>query len=481
MHAQDYSGEHKPDLQRLLKRYETQLQEGQVAFLELDHFLILIDHYESNNQLEQALRILQFAIQQHPFSAILYVRKAQCLTETERYQEALEILETAKTYEPSNIDIYLAQTDVYTRLEDLSAVLESIREGKAHSNPNPDEMAELYVMLANVYEAKKEYAKALKYFRKTLRQRPDHLLALSRLWTCYEQTEQYQEAVDFLTTLIERAPYAYWAWYTLGLAYRYLDQRREAAEAFDFAIVSNEQFEPAYWHCIDCLLELGNMGEALDYLERNREAFGENADLWFRYGQAYEYEGNYARARHYYGKALQYHSMNGRIYYAIGHCHLEEEAWRRAEQAFLEAYSVDKSNEEFCLALADTYDVLGEIEQAHEFYHRAISLGPNLVRTWLHYFEFLIDEDSHAVALEMVGEARGHVDGVLLDYAEAAILLDSGQRQEGFILLGQALIADFSLCRYLFRLAPNLEHDAQLHRFISDYQVDDHLEEAEEG
>lgn len=478
MHAQDFSGKHQPDLERLVRRYETQLREGSVAFLELDYFLLLIDHYEQQQKNPQALRVLRYAIEQHPFSAVLYIRQAQCLIELERFREALETLEQAKTYEPSNIDLYLTQADAYANLEDLQAVQRTIQEAKPHASR--EDMAELYVILGHLYELLQDYSNALQSLQKALKRRPDHLLALSRLWNCYEQLENYQDAVDYLTALLDEAPYAHWAWYTLGLAYRYLNDPVAAADAFDYAIVSEERFEPAYWHRIDCLIELDEYGEALDYLERTRESFGEDADLWFRYGQCYEYQGDYAKAREYYAEALKDHNMGGRVHHALGQCYLEEESWHKAEQAFLEAYAADKYNEEFCLALADVYDILDEVDKAHEFYHRALGLAPNLIRIWLHYFEFLIDEESHSLALELVEEARQYVAGVLLDYAHAAILLDQGRRQEGFVVLGHALIQDFSKREYLFRLAPNLEEDAALQRFINDYQVDDYLE-PEEG
>ena len=477
MHAQDYSGNPPTDLQRLVRRYETQLRKGHVSFLELDHFLLLIDHYEQHQQTDQALSVLRYAMEQHPYSAVLHIRQAQCLIELERYNDALDVLEIAQTYEPSNIDLYLTQADAYANLEDLDAVHDTIRAAKLHAGV--EDLAELYVILANLYESLKDYPNALRYLKKTLRRRPDHILALSRLWNCYEQTEQYQEAVDYLLQLLDEVPYAYWAWYTLGLAYRYLERPLDAAEAFDYAIVSNERFEPAYWHRIDCLIELDEYGEALDYLERTRELFGEDADLWFRYGQCHEYQGRLDQARIYYTKALQDHSMNGRVYYALGQCHLEEEAWRKAEQAFLQAYAADKYNEDFCLALADVYDVLDEVDKAHEYYHRAIGLAPEQIRTWLHYFEFLIDEESHALALELIEEARPHAGGVLLDYAHAAILLDSGQRQAGLTVLGQALVEAYDQRHYLFQLAPDLEGDMALLRFIADHQMGDYLEPEE--
>ena len=107
------------------------------------------------------------------------------------------------------------------------------------------------------------------------------------------------------------------------------------------------------------------------------------------------------------------------------------------------------------MSLAEVYDVLENSEKAHEFYHKALALAPKDVNIWVHYIEFLIDEESYSIAFEMLDEARKFNDDVILDYAYAAVLLESGQRQEGFVVLGQALIENYEMHEQFFLIAPN--------------------------
>ncbi len=467
MEAHDYGGEHQPDLKVLVQQYEEMLREGDISFLEIDIFLILTNYYEEANNFNLALDVLFHAMKQHPFSAALHIRQAQLLSEQGRYDAAFSALEIAALYEPSDLDIYLTKADIYMRIFDQERALEMLQTAKSYATE--EDLADLYILEATVYEIKKDYRNALKYLKKALQVDPSNDLALSRLWVIYDITKEYTNAITFHIDFINSNPYSYWAWYNLGLAYMNTDLYEKAAEAFDYSIVINEQFEPAYHYYIDCLIILENFDLALRYLLEYQEFFEPNAEIWYYFGQCYEYQAAYREARNYYTKALDFSSLEGRVYYSIGNCYAEENSWRLAEKLFLQAYAVDKYNENFCLALADTYDALEKPEKAHEFYHKALAIAPKEAIIWVHYIEFLIDEESYSIALEMLEEAKEYADGAILDYALAAVLLESGQRQEGFIVLGQALIEDYEQHVHFFQIAPNLEKDPAIVSFILGY------------
>lgn len=468
MEAQDYSGEHQPDLKLLVEQYEAMLYEGGISFLEMDSFLRLADYYEDEGALQKALIVLENAIKQHPYSAALYIRKAQLCTEQEQYERAFDILEAAMTYEPSNLDIYLTQADIHMRLFNQDSAIRVIRVAKSYAGT--DELPDLYVLESTIYETKKDYEGALKYLKKALHTDPSHDVALSRLSGLYEHVQRYDELALFLKKLVDRKPYSYWGWYNLGLTYWYAQLWERAVEAFDYAIVIQEKFEPAYYYYVDSLQHLERYGEALQYLDDYKALFGEDAELLYRYGQCYEQQERYTEARTYYRAVSKYHNLGGRAYYSMGNCYVEEEDWVAAEHAFLQAYAIDKYNAIYCLSLADTYDALGNSDRAHEYYHKALAIEPVDVEIWIHYLEFLIDEESHSIALEILTEAKVHLHDVLLDYAEAAILLDAGRRKEGFVILASALLEAYDFNHYLYRIAPRLQEDRSIGSFITDHQ-----------
>lgn len=468
MEAHDYDGEHQPDLKLLVQRYEGMLRTGGISFLELDSFLMLSDYYEEANSFNQALVVLNQAIKQHPFSASLYIRKAQILIEQEQYRLAFKALEAAVIYEPSNLDIYLTKADIYMRMFEQDKAIEVIQLAKTYAGR--EELADLYVLESTIYETKKDYSNALNYLKKALWKDPKNEIALSRISGIYDLTKQYKNAIDFHQKFINNYPYSYWTWYNLGLAYMHIGFLDKAVEAFDYAIVINEKFEPAYHYYIDCLIGLEYFDLALRYLQEYQDLFESDAEIWYRLGQCYEAKGKFSTARGYYTKALEYNSLNGLVYYNIGNCYIEENQWNLAETAYLQAYAIDKFNENFCLALADTYDALENSDKAHEFYHKALAIAPKEVGIWIHYIEFLIDEESYSVALEMLDEAREYVEDVLLEYALAAVLIESGRRKEGFVILGQALVEDYNMSSYLYKIAPQLEQDPTVATFILGYK-----------
>jgi tetratricopeptide (TPR) repeat protein len=471
MEAHDYDGEHQPDLKLLVQRYEGMLREGGISFLEVDSFLMLSDYYEEGNNFKRALVALNHAMNQHPYSASLYVRKAQILSEQEQYEKAFEALDAAKIYEPSDLDIYLTKADIYMRMFDQDNAIKVLRKAKEYASG--EELGDLYVLESTIYETKKDYVNALKYLKQALRKDPENEIALSRISGIYDQTKDYGDAITFHLNFINQNPYSYWAWYNLGLAYMYLGLIEKAKEAFDYAIVINEHFEPAYHYYIDCLIGLEQFDTAMRYLKEYLDLFEADPEIWYRLGQCYEHKEDYKKARSYYTQTLQYNSLNGRVYHSIGSCYVEEDEWYLAEKAFLQAYSIDKFNEEFCLSLADTYDALEDSDKAHKFYHKALAIEPKEVSIWIHYIEFLIDEESYSVALEMLEEAKEYVEDVLLDFAAAAVLIESGQRQEGFVILGQALTEDYNMHTYIYQIAPRLADDVSLTTFILQYKEEE--------
>lgn len=468
MEAHDYDGEHQPDLKLLVQRYEDMLREGGISFLEVDSFLMLSDYYEEGSDFKGALVALNHAMSQHPYSASLYVRKAQILSEQEQYEKAFEALDAAKIYEPSDLDIYLTKADIYMRLFDQDNAIKVLRKAKEYASR--EELGDLYVLESTIYETQKDYANALKYLKQALRKDPDNEIALSRISGIYDETKEYADAITFHLNFVNQKPYSYWAWYNLGLAYMHLGLIEKATESFDYAIVINERFEPAYLYYIDCLIGLEQFDTAMRYLSEYLDLFEADSKIWYRLGQCYQHKENYAKARNYYTQTLQHSSLNGRVYHSIGTCYVEEDEWYLAEKSFLQAYSIDKFNEEFCLSLADTYDALENSDKAHEFYHKALAIEPKEISIWIHYIEFLIDEESYAVAIEMLDEAKEYVEDILLNFVLAAVLIESGQRQEGFIVLGQALTEDYNMHTYMYQIAPRLADDVTVTTFILQYK-----------
>ena len=468
MEAHDFNGEHQPDLKLLVKRYEGMLLEGGVSFMEADSFLMLIDYYEEVNNNKLALNTLVHGLEQHPYSTSLYIRKAQLLCEEEFYVEALMALDTAIVYSPSELDIYLTKADIFLRMLEYNKAIDTLSISKSYASGV--DLADIFILESTVHETKKDYPSAIKCLKRALKADAENEIALNHLWGIYDLSFEYSKSVDFHTKFLNDHPYSYWAWFNLGLSYTNIGMLEKAVEAFDYAIVINERFEPAYHYYIDTLIGLEAYDDALRYLDEYLNLFEADAQVWFQVGQCHEFKQSYKDAIFYYSKALSTNNLNGRVYHSIGNCYMMENIWDLAKEAYVHAYKVNNFNEEYCLSLADTYDVLEDSEKAHEFYHKAIAIAPKDLNVWIHYIEFLMDEQNYSIALETLEEAQAQINDVILDYAVAAVLLESGQRQEGFVQLGKALAEDYEAHKHFYQIAPSLKDDQAIRSLIMHYQ-----------
>lgn len=456
MHRYDYN-EEGHNVRDIVLHYESMLLEGSIGFLDTDAFLRLIDYYEENHQLNKALEVISYALDQHQYSATFHLRKAQLLIEQDQLEQAATALDKAKIFEPTNTDVLLTEVDLLQHYERYNQALELIESIQMLADSS--DYQEIRVAKANVLESKGDYEAAFETWWKVLWKEPQSDLAASRLWMCTELTQDYEKAIEKHKELLDKDPYAYWAWYNLGYAYSKIEDYEKAVEAYDYAIVVNEEFEFAYRDCIDCLCEMEDYQRALQYLEDYREHFELDATILYLFGNCYEGMEDYAKARTYYTKAAQEETLDGLVYFRMGLCYAKQGYWKLACTTLEKAYSLDKGNLDFVLALAQVHQELENIEEVHNFYHKALELKIDLPAIWLGYIRFLIEQGAYVVATELIEEARKHTSSLQIDYAEAAVYLSAGSRQEGLILLMQALVENKEEHKCIFVVAPELEDD----------------------
>ena len=98
--------EQSPDL-AVVKRFEDMLSAKTALFFDVDEFEDLIEYYNSKNETAKAIKVCDFALQQHPKTASLLVSCAQLYVSIHKPQEALRYLNLAESLDPFDIDCYL--------------------------------------------------------------------------------------------------------------------------------------------------------------------------------------------------------------------------------------------------------------------------------------------------------------------------------------------------------------------------------------
>ncbi len=122
MREQSPFHENKEELNDLLQNYYNLKRGLKHIFLEEESFEKIIDYFDENDSLHEALEASEIGMEQFPYSALLMVKKADLLISSRKYKEAIELLEQASLYDNSDINLYILKTDAYLALDQQTSL-----------------------------------------------------------------------------------------------------------------------------------------------------------------------------------------------------------------------------------------------------------------------------------------------------------------------------------------------------------------------
>jgi tetratricopeptide (TPR) repeat protein len=462
-----YNSDQDHALISLVNEFETMSQQGTVSFLDEQDFLKLINYYEKEFLFEKAIEVADYALNQYGFSADFHIKKAQLFLATRNSEKAMSILDQAEMFAPAELDIHILRAKIFSSLGQYTQALTLIDFIKEKAGEN--ELSDIYLCEAQVYECLKEYDKMFDSLRKSLYFDPDNEEALERVWVCTELTKKYLESIDFHKDVIDRNPYAYLAWYNLGHAYSCVGEYDLAIDAYEYSFIINDEFELGYRECADLCFQMCKYDKALNFYLDALDLFGPDSDLLANIGECYMEMSEYDRAKDYFNKASKLDPYNDEVYYYLGLCHAKEDRWLSAINAYFKAIEIEDRREEYFSNLAMAFSKVGEFAKAHYYYLKATEIGPEQCEIWKDHIAFLIQLGELEKALEVVEEAEIHTVGTELMYCRAACLFAMENRSEAMEALRAALIEDLDMANLIFEILPGLKEDIQVHHLISYY------------
>lgn len=458
-------------IEDLVAEFEVMSQKGTVTFLEEKDFLRLIEYYQSENVIDRALEVVEFALGHHGFSADFYMKKAQLLIESRQENIALAILDRAEIFSPSDIQIPLLRAEALVFLDQYGDALTILDDLKEHCLYK-EELSCIYTVESLVYEGLEQYERVFFALQQALLEDPKNQIALERLWSCVEISKKYEQSVILHEQILDLDPYSHLAWYNLGHAHAYLGNYDEAIEAYEYAYIIENKFEYAYRDCAEMCITINNYKKALDCYQEALEHIDADSDILLKIGQCYQHLKNYSVARSFYQQALNIDPMNDEVFFYIGECYSYEGNWNSAIRYFHKAIRIEEFREEYYAALAEAYYQVGDHSQAATMFKRATDIAPEQSSYWIHYASYLMEVGQGDLALQILNSAEDFSVGVELLYCRIACLFSVGKRQEAKYYLGEALIEDFDMHIALFALSPDLQYDTTVLNMIESYRND---------
>lgn len=428
----------REEIKELLKQYNNFKAGKSFTFLEEEAFERIIDYYDDIEDLKLAMEAVDYAIGQYPFSASLLQKKADILIASKSFEAALEVIHAAELLDSREAGLFILKADVYLALEDKLEAFRVFEE--AMSLFQGLDRVDLLFDFADVFDDYNEFDKVFECIVMILDEDPVNEEALYKICFWTDFTGREFESIDLHKKILEDHPFSHLAWFNLGAAYQGIKLYEQAIDAYLYAIAIDEEFDYAYRNLGDAYIRLRNYEDAIDALSTVLELSTPESVIYEAVGYCYEKLKNPVRARHFYRKACNLNPEESMLYYKIARTYMHDGYWDSAVQNLNIAISINRSQPDFRLALAQCCAELDNIREAVIQFTFFIKARPKNARGWVELLKCLYGAGYYEEALEQVQNAQENTSyKPVFYYYKAAILFSLKKSKEGMLQLQHAL------------------------------------------
>lgn len=451
----------KTDIDLLFDLLESNKTSDAVTPIKVQDYLKMIRYSEEEISLKKALEIANQAISQHKFSSKLHASKAHLLIAINNAELALESLDRAEMFGQCFIKTDLLRVKAHILLKNYARAIEIIYDLRVNYQLKEEDIVHSYVMEAQVYKAQKNYDQMYNTLKTALQLNINNELALKDIWLAMEMSQQYEDCIDFHHDMLEKDAYQHLAWFNLGHAYYSIYDWDNALEAFEYAIVNNEEYQPAYHYYVEVAMLRQKYFLAINCIENARTHFDLDEDMLFNLAVCHQKVHLYEKARNYYFRALKLDNSNPDIYYHLGCCYAAEGRHQDALYYFRKAIEINNQHEDYQQAIAESYNALELTNKAMIHFKAATEIAPDRNDIWTKQAISLLKNQQVHEALQLLKEADQFTYGADLCYCKAACWFLLNKTSQYLRDLEEGLIEDYAMRSLFFSLIPKERHQEQ--------------------
>jgi len=405
-----------------------------------DAFEQIIDHFDDQDDLHNALEAVDTGLTYYPFSSTLTVKKADIMISLGNYQEALFILENNPLLDKNDLAIYLIKTDAYLALEMPNKAAQLLEE--AIRQLDGEDRISLLMDLTDVYDDYEAFDKLFDCLKLVLELEPNHEEALFKICFWTDFTGRNEESIRLHLNIIDNFPYNELAWFNLASAYQGIKLYEKCIDAYKFVVAINEKFDYAYRNMADAYIRLRKFKDAIEALETVLQLSRPEDVLYEALGHCYEQLKKYTSARQYYRKASNLNTSDVQLYYKVAKTYMKESNWMQAIKFMEQALSKSKYNPTFNLAMGECKMRLKYFDDAAHHFKLVLKYKPKMIAGWEALIKCLYEDKAYTEAESTIVLAESKLgEKPIFQFYRSAILFARGKSKEALLQLEDAAIA----------------------------------------
>ncbi len=453
---------------KLIQRFEKMRSEGNFRFLDVSEFEEIIDTYLDKGQLEKAEQTIHLALQQHPSSVSIRLKKAELLISTNEDEQALNLLNTLVPLDSQNYQVYLFRGSALAR---LGHEKEAVRDYDRALSAGMGMEGDIAYQAGTDLELIGRYNLALNYMKKAYHFNPYDTMVLFELGFLYRQLGYDKQAVDAYKRLLEEDPFNETAWSNIGEIYLKLEKHEEALEAFDFQLAIHRDSPEGLFNKGRTLMLLGRYAEAIGEYRIYVSLAPHDVSGMTNLGKCYRETGELSRALSWYKMVIEENPKDPEFFFQAAGIYELQGKWQKAESFCSKAINLDRGNAELWYELFRIAKHTGSLQRRIDLGDRVVNLAPDHSAYWLDFLMLLFDTgEKRRLEVIMKQAFKYHPDSAEMFYMKAAIRLFGGKTEEGANAFEKALSMDFLKHKWFLEKFPELNKFKIVHELIQHYK-----------
>ncbi|MEM9000524.1 MAG: tetratricopeptide repeat protein [Bacteroidota bacterium] len=418
----------KPD--KSIHKFESMLKTDDIYFFDAEDFEEIIHYYLNNGKVALGKKAIQIGLQQHPHSIELKLLHVEVLVFEDKYDTAEVILDELQNIDAFNEEIYIQRANICSKQDNHQEAINLLLDALEIS----DDSIDIYSLLGMEYLFIDDFEHAKHNFMRCVDFDNNDYSSLYNVVYCFEFLEDFEGAIHYLNTYLERNPYCEVAWHQLGKMYFSKRLYHEALTAFDFAIIADDSFVGAYFEKGKVLEKLGKYNEAIESYETTLNIDDPTSHAYLRIGKCHEKLENNDLAKYYFYNTVHEDPLLDKGWLAITDFYYNQKNYDKALHYVNKAINIDGENPQYWKKCAKIYLALKNYEEADFAYKQTVDLGNYELDTWLEWTDTLKNLIDYASAKQVLLQGlEFYPENAELHYKAAGIFMklkDSHEAKE---------------------------------------------------
>jgi len=398
---QDFLHASQDEVLEAVERFERMISTEKVVYFDVHQVENIFEFYLEKSLFDQADKIIEIGLNQHPQATSLLVKKASLYADQGRKEEALELLRIVAPIENTNPDVFMTLAWIMLQKSEMKEALQHYN--KAVDLAFDDEESILLEIGYNLNQ-EEAYAESIPFLERLIAKYPNNENALFELAFSLDKVFDYKRSIETYERLLDLNPFSENGWYNAGIIYNKLEQFIKASQAYDYTIAINPNHSEAYFNKGNSLVHHGCFDEALDaYIEHS--TLSNDVVLTYQYiADCWEQLGNFDMAIRFYQLVIKELPHHADAWYGLGTALMETKNFTGGLQAIDQAISINPLNADYWFAHARGLFELDKAEDAARSLENGLNIDPDEVTGWFELLKLKIALDPNFVIPIFINE-----------------------------------------------------------------------------